>query len=164
MTQRGRECSIADALNVIGERWTLLALREIMLGARRFDEIARNTGASRDILAARLRKLVDHGVLTKVLYEEHPPRYEYVPTKAGRALRPILVSLMDWGDRYITEGPAPTVLQCGCGSEFHPVTVCEGCGQPIGAGYRVVRLGKVHSDDPQAPELPGGVLADHIWS
>ncbi|HTF52807.1 MAG TPA: helix-turn-helix domain-containing protein, partial [Pseudonocardia sp.] len=79
-----RECSIANALAVIGERWSLLALREVFFGVRRFDQIQRNTGASRDILAARLRTLVEHGVLRKVQYEQHPPRYEYVLTEAGQ--------------------------------------------------------------------------------
>lgn len=78
-----RTCSIANALDVVGERWTLVALREIMLGNRRFDEIVRNTGASRDILATRLRKLVDAGVLEKRQYEQRPPRYEYLLTESG---------------------------------------------------------------------------------
>src|SRR5437763_9131852 len=121
---RGRECSIADALEVVGERWSLLALREIMLGERRFNQIAENTGASRDILAARLRKLVDAGVLEQRQYESHPPRYEYVPTEAGRALQPILLNLMEWGDRYVTDGPPPTVWEHTCGAELHPRTVC----------------------------------------
>ncbi len=139
-----RECSIANALSVVGERWTLLALREVMLGQRRFDQIAANTGASRDILAARLRKLVDHGVLEKVRYEEHPPRYEYVPTEAGRALQPILQGLMQWGDRYVTEGPAPTVWEHSCGAELHTKPVCEHCGGPIDSGQlTLVRLGGV---------------------
>jgi DNA-binding HxlR family transcriptional regulator len=140
----GRECSIANALGVIGERWSLLALREVLLGSRRFDQIAANTGASRDILAARLRKLVDEGVLEKKQYEEHPPRFEYVPTEAGRALQPILHGLMEWGDRYVTTGPPPTVWQHSCGAELHARTVCEHCGQPIGSGeLRLLRLGGV---------------------
>lgn len=139
-----RECSIANALGVIGERWTIVALREVLLGQRRFDQIAANTGASRDILAARLRKLVEHGVLTKKRYEEHPPRYEYVPTEAGRALQPILHGLMQWGDRYVTEGPPPTVWEHSCGGELRTKTVCEHCGEPIDAGkVRLVRLGGV---------------------
>lgn len=139
-----RECSIANALGVVGERWTMVALREVMLGQRRFDQIATNTGASRDILAARLRKLVERGVLTKEQYEEHPPRYEYVLTEAGRALQPILHELMQWGDRYVTEGPAPTVWEHSCGAELHTKTVCENCGEPIGAGKsKLVRLGGV---------------------
>lgn len=78
-----RNCSISNALDIIGERWTLVALREIMLGNRRFEAIVRNTGASRDILATRLRKLVDAGVLEKRRYEDHPPRYEYLLTRSG---------------------------------------------------------------------------------
>lgn len=144
MATRGRECSIANALRVIGERWSLLALREIMLGEQRFDQIARNTGASRDILATRLRTLVAAGVLEKRLYEEHPPRYEYVATEAGRALQPILIGLMDWGDRYVTHGPPPTLWRHECGAELHPTTVCAHCGQPIGGGEpELIRLGKV---------------------
>ncbi|WP_037713962.1 MULTISPECIES: helix-turn-helix domain-containing protein [Actinomycetes] len=137
-----RECSIANALGVIGERWSLLALREVMLGQRRFDQIAANTGASRDILAARLRSLVEHGVLAKVQYEQRPPRYEYVLTEAGRALRPILHQLMEWGDRYVTEGPAPTVWEHSCGAELHLDPVCGNCGEPFGTGEtKLVRLG-----------------------
>lgn len=139
-----RKCSIANALGVVGERWTLLALREVMLGQRRFDQIAANTGASRDILAARLRKLVEHGVLVKEQYEAHPPRYEYVLTEAGQALQPILHGLMQWGDRYVTEGPAPTVWEHSCGHELHTKAVCEHCGEPIGSGQsKLVRLGGV---------------------
>jgi DNA-binding HxlR family transcriptional regulator len=141
---RGRECSIANALAVVGERWSLLALREIMLGERRFDQIARNTGASRDILAARLRKLVDCGVLERCQYETHPPRYEYVPTEAGLALQPILLGLAQWGDCYVTDGPPPTVWEHDCGAELRPQTVCAHCGQPVRPGTaRTVRVGAV---------------------
>lgn len=144
MAAAGRECSIANALGVVGERWSLLALREIGLGARRFDQITRNTGASRDILAARLRKLVEAGVLAKEQYEAHPPRYEYVLTEAGRALQPILLSLMEWGDRYVTDGPPPTVWEHGCGAELHPRIVCDHCGETLGTGQpRAIRLGAV---------------------
>jgi DNA-binding HxlR family transcriptional regulator len=140
----GRECSIASALGVIGERWALLALREVLLGSRRFDQIAANTGASRDILAARLRKLVASGVLEKQRYEDHPPRYEYVPTEAGRALQPILHLLMEWGDRYVTQGPPPTVWEHSCGAELHLESVCAHCGEPVRPDEtRLVRLGAV---------------------
>ncbi|TVT33241.1 helix-turn-helix transcriptional regulator [Amycolatopsis rhizosphaerae] len=140
----GRECSIANALGVVGERWSLLALREVLLGARRFDQIVAHTGASRDILAARLRKLVDAGVLEKQQYEDRPPRYEYVPTEAGRALAPILQSLMDWGDRFVTDGPPPTVWEHSCGAELHVRPVCAHCGQPLEPGdSHLVRLGAV---------------------
>lgn len=139
-----RECSIANALAVIGERWTLLALREIVLGSNRFDQIVRNTGASRDILATRLRKLVEAGVLDKQQYESHPPRYEYVLTEAGRALRPILHGLMEWGDRYVTPGRAPAELEHACGAALQVEPVCAHCGQPVDFDdIRVRRLGAV---------------------
>ncbi|MEA5361096.1 helix-turn-helix domain-containing protein [Amycolatopsis sp., V23-08] len=143
--RRGRECSVAEALEVVGERWSLLALREIMLGERRFNQIAENTGASRDILAARLRKLVDAGVLEKVQYEDHPPRFEYYPTEAGRALQPILLGLMAWGDKYVHQGEPPTLWRHACGAELHAVTICEHCGEPVNApGTHAIRLGAVH--------------------
>ncbi|OHT89038.1 winged helix-turn-helix transcriptional regulator [Mycobacteroides saopaulense] len=126
-----RECSISHALDVIGERWTLVALREIMLGNRRFDEIVRNTGASRDILATRLRKLVDAGVLEKRQYEQRPPRYEYLLTESGRALRPVLFALMEWGDTFVTQGPPPTVWEHECGSVLHVQPACESCGEVV---------------------------------
>ena len=145
MVTRGRECSVAEALEVVGERWSLLALREIMLGERRFNQIAENTGASRDILAARLRKLVDADVLEKVQYESHPPRFEYYPTEAGRALQPILLSLMAWGDKYVHDGEPPTLWRHACGAELKPVTVCASCGDPVNTpGTTAIRLGAVH--------------------
>ncbi|WP_432856406.1 winged helix-turn-helix transcriptional regulator [Amycolatopsis sp. CA-161197] len=145
MTARGRECSIADALEVVGERWSLLALREIMLGERRFNQIAENTGASRDILAARLRKLVDAGVLEKRQYENHPPRFEYLPTESAKALQPVLLALMQWGDRFIRQGPPPTVYEHECGEELRLKSVCAHCGEPIAStGLHAVRLGAAH--------------------
>jgi DNA-binding HxlR family transcriptional regulator len=137
-----RECSIANALGVIGERWSLLALREVFFGARRFDQIVQNTGASRDILAARLRKLVDAGVLEKQQYEVHPPRYEYVLTESGRALQPVLLSLMEWGDKYVTEGEPPSVWEHSCGAVLEPRLDCAACGEPVKSGQlQALRLG-----------------------
>jgi DNA-binding HxlR family transcriptional regulator len=134
MSTSARECSIANALAVIGERWSLLALREVFLGVRRFDQIQRNTGASRDILAARLRTLVSAGVLEKRQYERHPPRYEYVLTDAGRDLQSVLVTLRQWGDEHVTPGEPPTVFQHACGAKLHAHLVCDHCGQPLHPG------------------------------
>ena len=134
MTDPVRECSIANALEVIGERWSLLALREVFFGVRRFDQIVHNTGASRDILTTRLRKLVDAGVLERTQYEVHPPRYEYVLTESGRALNSVLTTLMAWGDRYVTEGEPPTVWQHSCGETLQPETVCAHCREPVRSG------------------------------
>lgn len=125
-----RRCSVANALAIVGERWSLLALREVFLGVHRFDQIAQNTGASRDILATRLRGLVEAGVLAKRAYELRPPRYEYVLTDSGRALHPVLVALRHWGDEYATDGPPPTVWQHDCGAVLTPTTVCAHCGTP----------------------------------
>jgi DNA-binding HxlR family transcriptional regulator len=141
---RGRECSIANALAVVGERWSLLALREVMLGVRRFDQIARNTGASRDILTTRLRSLETAGVLERRQYEAHPPRYEYVLTEAGQALNSVLLTLMQWGDRYVTEGEPPAVWRHDCGADLEVRTTCAHCGQPIRPhSLTPVRLGTV---------------------
>ncbi len=140
----GRECSIANALAVVGERWSLLALREVMFGIRRFDQIARNTGASRDILTTRLRSLEAAGVLERRQYETHPPRYEYVLTESGRALHTVLLSLMQWGDRYATDGEPPTVWQHSCGAELRPAMVCADCGNEIhGDDLHPLRAGAI---------------------
>ncbi|GAA0483103.1 helix-turn-helix domain-containing protein [Streptomyces sp. NPDC046215] len=125
-----RPCSIADALGVVGEKYSLLVLREVFFGVRRFDAIARNTGAPRDILAARLRRLVEAGVLEKVPYNERPARFEYCPTDAGYDLRPVLLMLMRWGDRHLAEVP-PTVLEHSCGADLDPVVVCRCCGEEV---------------------------------
>ncbi|MFG1710534.1 winged helix-turn-helix transcriptional regulator [Nonomuraea sp. M3C6] len=140
-----RECSIANALAVVGERWSLLAMREILLGVRRFDQIARNTGASRDILTTRLRKLEEVGLLSREQYEPHPPRYEYVLTDAGRALNTVLLTLMAWGDRYVTDGDPPTVWGHRCGAVLEPVMVCAHCLQPV----RTEDMSVIRIDQPQ---------------
>jgi DNA-binding HxlR family transcriptional regulator len=95
-----RPCSIADALDLIGDRYSLLVLREIGFGVRRFGEIRQNTGAPRETLTTRLRKLEDAGVIERHRYSEHPPRDEYALTEAGQALRPVLGSLKAWGAKY----------------------------------------------------------------
>lgn len=145
MPTPGRECSVANALTVIGERWSLLALREVMFGVRRFDQIARNTGASRDILTTRLRHLEAAGVLERRQYESRPPRYEYVLTEAGRALNTVLLTLMEWGDKYVTEGEPPTVWRhTTCGADLHSKMVCANCGEEIHArDTKAVRVGGV---------------------
>ena len=142
MPAQGRDCSIANALAVVGERWSLLALREVMFGVHRFDQIAKNTGASRDILTTRLRTLVAEGVLERRQYETRPPRYEYVLTESGRALHTVLLALMEWGDKYVTQGEPPTVWQHECGAELHSKTVCSACGEEVNA-VTPIRLGGV---------------------
>lgn len=129
-----RECSVADALQVVGERWTLLVIRELLYGVRRFDGIARNTGASRDILTARLRKLEGADIIRRELYNEHPARYEYHLTPAGRELGDVLSMLMKWGDRHINAADPPVRWIHTCGEVLDPVVVCSHCGRPARDG------------------------------
>ncbi len=126
-----RTCSIARTLELVGERWALLALREVFLGVRRFDAIQRNTGAPRDILSARLRKLLSAGLLERRQYQERPARFEYRLTEAGRDLLPVLLTLMDWGDKHLAEGEPPLTYRHRCGADFKPVLVCQACGEPV---------------------------------
>ena len=141
----GRDCSVANALAIIGERWSLLVLREALLGFRRFDQFAHNTGASRDILAARLKTLVAAGVLRREQYSDRPPRHEYVLTESGRALRPVLMALMEWGNNYATPGAPPTVWEHDCGAEFQPTMVCATCGDSADeTNLRPIRVGRIH--------------------
>jgi DNA-binding HxlR family transcriptional regulator len=95
-----RVCSIADALDLVGERYSLLILREIGFGVHRFNDIRHNTGAPRETLAIRLRKLEEVGVISRRRYSEHPPRDEYLLTEAGEALLPVLGQLREWGERF----------------------------------------------------------------
>ncbi|WP_059009170.1 winged helix-turn-helix transcriptional regulator [Streptomyces specialis] len=125
-----RPCSIAATLGVIGEKYSVLVLREIFFGVRRFDAIARNVGAPRDVLAARLRRLVEAGVLERVPYNERPQRFEYRPTQAGQDLRPVLLTLMAWGDRYLTQVP-PVTFAHDCGARVEPVVVCGACRREV---------------------------------
>jgi DNA-binding HxlR family transcriptional regulator len=133
----GRPCSIARALDLIGEKWALLAIREISFGNRRFNEIARNTGAPRDRLAARLRGLVDAGILERREYQSTPPRAEYLLTAAGRDLTPVLRSLVAWGDRWVSDEPPATLMHGD--HELDQVVVCRRCGAeaPDGVSLQV---------------------------
>ncbi|GIH91637.1 winged helix-turn-helix transcriptional regulator [Planobispora siamensis] len=125
-----RPCSIADALSVVGEKYSLLVLREVFLGVRRFDAMVRAVGVPRDVLAARLRHLIEAGVLEKVPYSERPPRYEYRPTEAGLELRGVLQLLQRWGDRHLADRP-PVVFEHSCGEVLDPVVTCRSCERPV---------------------------------
>ncbi|MDJ0347623.1 helix-turn-helix domain-containing protein [Streptomyces sp. H10-C2] len=122
-----RPCSIADTLGVIGEKYSLLVLREVFFGVRRFNDMARNIGAPRDVLTARLHHLVEAGVLEKTLYNERPPRYEYGLTAAGRDIQAVLHTLRQWGDEHLADRP-PVVFEHSCGSDLDAVVVCRNCG------------------------------------
>ena len=110
----GREydqvCSIARTLEVLGERWTLLIIRDVFNRRRRFDQIQENLGIARNVLSARLARLVEEGILEKRRYQERPPRYEYFLTEKGLDLWPVMVSLLHWGDRHLADGTGPPML------------------------------------------------------
>jgi DNA-binding HxlR family transcriptional regulator len=125
-------CSIASTLEIIGERWTILIVRDIFLGIRRFDDLQRNLGVARNILQSRLERLVNHRILVKRPYQERPVRYEYRLTSKGADLWPVLVSLLQWGDRYAIEGERPVFLSHrGCGGELDDRRRCTVCGADV---------------------------------
>ena len=135
----GRPCSVAAALNLVGEKWALLAVREISFGNTRFDAIARNTGAPRDRLAARLRALEAAGVISRREYSDHPPRYEYELTQAGEELRAVLLALRTWGDKWAVDTP-PSVFTHSCGHELDVAVVCRDCGGEVRSEDLKVRV------------------------
>ena len=126
-------CSIARTLDVLGDTWSVLVIREMFLCTHRFDQLLEHLGIARNILAARLRRLVEHGILTKRLYKEHPPRFEYHLTRKGVDLYPVVVGLMQWGDRYLAgSSGGPIVLEhTTCGRQAELVPACGACGEPI---------------------------------
>jgi DNA-binding HxlR family transcriptional regulator len=125
-----RACSIAAALNVLGEKWALLVVRELALNVHRFDQIQRHTGAPRDILTTRLRRLEDAGVVGKRQYQERPVRFEYHLTPAGDELRPILLAISQWGERWTQQLNGVRWVHT-CGHEVDLVHTCEACGEPV---------------------------------
>ncbi|HSK22493.1 MAG TPA: helix-turn-helix domain-containing protein [Egicoccus sp.] len=130
------ECSVARTLDIVGDKWTLLILRDAFYGVSRFEDFTRDLGIARNVLTTRLTTLVDHGVLERVPYETHPPRHEYRLTEKGRALFPVLLTMMHWGDTWQPEdGDVPvTIVHRDCGATTHAVTVCAACAQPMGPG------------------------------
>jgi len=131
----GQACSIAKSLEVIGERWTLLIVRDVMGGNRRFGELQSSLGIARNVLSSRLQRLVDEDILERRAYHESPPRYEYFLTEKGLDLWPALIALLKWGDRYSTgpEGPTKLIVHKQCGGEVSERGICERCGETLTA-------------------------------
>jgi DNA-binding HxlR family transcriptional regulator len=129
----GQNCSIARTLELVGERWTILVLRDVFLGLRRFDQLQRNLGVARNVLTARLDRLVGEGILEKVPYQERPLRHEYRLTDKGLDLWPVIVELLRWGDRHAAPaaGPPIVLLHKGCGGELGERRLCSKCGQSL---------------------------------
>lgn len=126
-------CSVARTLSVIGDRWTLLVLRDCFLRVRRFEDFQSSLKIGRPVLADRLKKLVEHGILDRVAYHENPTRYEYRLTPKGLALHPVIMSIVHWGDRHMATAAGPPKLHrhVGCGHDFEPVMTCSVCHEAI---------------------------------
>lgn len=125
-------CPIAQAMTVIGDAWTMLIVRDALWGATRFDEFQSRTNASRAVVAERLSRLVEHGVMERHQYEAHPPRYEYRLTGRGRALQPVLMVMADWSETHLPKHTRPTGRRhAACGHKFKPVVSCSECGEPV---------------------------------
>lgn len=132
-TYDNQVCSIARTLELIGERWTLLIVRDAFLGVRRFDDFQRSLGIARNVLQGRLERLVEHGILERVRYQERPERFEYRLTEKGLDLWPVLVSLISWGDRHAADAGPPVLLEHrGCGGRVNDRRICESCGALLG--------------------------------
>jgi DNA-binding HxlR family transcriptional regulator len=126
-------CSIARSLEIVGERWSLLILRSVLLGVHRFDDLLKELGITRSVLTTRLQRLVDEGVLERVPYQERPPRHEYRATAKGRELWPVVLHLLRWGDAHYPEPTgAPRIIEhAGCGGRPDDHLLCDRCGDPL---------------------------------
>ncbi|HEX3608937.1 MAG TPA: helix-turn-helix domain-containing protein [Solirubrobacterales bacterium] len=131
----GQVCSIARSLEVVGERWSLLIVRDVMNGNRRFDELQKSLGIARNVLSARLQRLIDEDILERRAYQESPTRYEYFLTEKGLDLWPALIALLNWGDRYSPDPQGPPMLidHKECGGAVSDRGICKSCGQALHA-------------------------------
>ncbi len=129
-------CSVARTLEIIGERWTLLIVRDALLGLRRFEDFQESLGIARNVLADRLHRLVEHGILERVRYQERPERFDYRLTERGRELHTVVLALMHWGDRHLAgpEGLPRLTEHAGCGGSVVEQHACSACGRVLEAG------------------------------
>jgi DNA-binding HxlR family transcriptional regulator len=132
------DCSVAQCLEVIGEWWSMLIIRDTFMGVTRFEDFQRRLGISRNILRDRLASLVDAGVLVRVPYSEHPPRDDYKLTQKGKDLWPVLTAMRQWGDQYAApDGPPIEIVHRSCGHTSHAEMSCAWCGERL--SYRNVQ-------------------------
>jgi DNA-binding HxlR family transcriptional regulator len=137
------QCSVARTVAVIGDRWTLLVLRDCFLRVRRFEDFQARLEVTRHVLADRLRKLVRCGVLRRVLYQSRPKRYEYILTQKGLDLYPIMMAIVHWGDVHMVDERGRPLLHKHklCGETFDPVMTCSECGEPLSPKEVQVHVG-----------------------
>lgn len=147
-----RACSVARALDAVGDSWSLLMIRELFLGTRRFEEFQAQTGASPTIVSRRLQRLVEQGIVRRKPYQQNPPRDEFHLTRKGLDLWPVIVTLMEFGDRW-QQGPGRTPLVIrhdACGHETQPQLVCSHCGEALHAPDTTAEIGPVLQRDRDA--------------
>jgi DNA-binding HxlR family transcriptional regulator len=127
-------CSVAATLEVVGERWSLLIIRDVLLGVRRFDGMQASMGVARNVLQSRLERLIAEGILEKRLYQERPKRYEYFLTEKGLDLWPTIVAMLQWGNKYAApEGPPVLLQHRECGGAVDEHRICAACGERLTA-------------------------------
>ena len=125
-------CSIAQTLDVVGDPWTLLIVRDALFGIKRFDDFRRSLDIPRATLTSRLDSLVEHGVLERRRYQDRPERHEYLLTERGRDLRRVMVSMLQWGDEWSAlPEPPVTLIDADTGDEIEPVYVDRRSGRPL---------------------------------
>ena len=152
-----RDCSAARALEIIGDSWSLLVIRDILYGIRRFDALQQELGISRKVLTQRLKRLVEADILKRCRYQERPDRYEYRLTQKGLELQPILLTLGQWGARWLDGGQAPfEFIHSECGEPARPTTYCTHCDQPITAHSVRVRARDTASEEADRIEACAG--------
>jgi DNA-binding HxlR family transcriptional regulator len=151
LTHRFEADSVSRTLGLVGEKWTLLILREAFFGVRRYGQLARNLRIPRPTLSARLRTLVDAGLLERALYATEPDRYEYCLTQAGIDLFPSIVTLMHWGDEHLAgpEGQPITLRHHDCGNAADPYLACRSCGGAVDARNVTPERGAGFIDAPR---------------
>jgi len=141
----GQNCSIARALELIGERWSLLIVRDCLRGYGRFDQFQASLGIASNVLSNRLERLVEVGIIERVRYQQRPDRYEYRLTEMGLELRVALIALMHWGDRHLAPAGAPVLVEhAGCGGEVTTRLACSECGAVLEPADIQTRPGPGH--------------------
>lgn len=153
-------CSIAATLDIIGDRWTLLVLRDVFRGVRRFSDLVEDLGIAKNLLSDRLKRLTEHGVIERVPYQNRPVRYEYRLTRKGAELSPALIALMHWGDRWCLGGQPPVTLihdRCGTALEHH--VVCPHCDASVAPGQVRSRQPAISAHSHPVATEPGAASA-----
>ena len=135
------DCSVARSVAVIGDRWTLMILRDLFLGVRRFEAFEERLGISRSIIAERLKRLTDEGVVRREAYQDRPVRHEYRLTEKGLSLHPVIMAIVHWGDVHYADAEGPPLIHRhkACGCDFAPVMTCSECAEPVTAREVEVR-------------------------